>query len=86
MQTEYNKIALQQPRRWNLTGYECYKIKGECEICPLYNRLESIDKICYMKVYVVEMLRLFGKPTKEIKKAIFAKKRYFPDYDFKYVQ
>jgi hypothetical protein len=59
-------VVLQQsrykPTRWTPQAIHCYFRGGVCKGCPFKVELESIDR-CYTKQAVIELVRLYGRPT-----------------------
>lgn len=50
-------------RRWTQSARDCYFRGCICSGCPIYEILETK---CRMKQTVLELVRKFGKPEKEI--------------------
>lgn len=51
-------------RRWTRSAIECYKIGCVCSKCYIPKLLESLKK-CNMKPYVLESVKIFGKPDEK---------------------
>ena len=51
------------PRRWTYGAVECYKIGCMCSRC---NEVpDDVKKHCKMKFAVIELVKKYGRPTKE---------------------
>lgn len=46
-------------RRWTKAAKECYNRQCRCAGCPVQ---ENMETRCRMKVSVIELVRVFGKP------------------------
>ena len=54
-----------RPRRWTQTAIDCYNKHCNCKNCHLNKLYFEIQGIkCRMKYYVIELVRLLGKPKK----------------------
>jgi hypothetical protein len=51
-----------KPTRWTPQAIHCYSRGGVCRGCPYKVELESIDR-CFTKQAVIELVRLYGRPT-----------------------
>lgn len=61
-----NCISKEKPKKWNQTAIDCFNKKCNCSICHLNKIYFEVRNIkCQMKYYVIEMLKLFGKPYHE---------------------
>ena len=59
-------VVLKQSRykttRWTPQAIHCYFRGGVCRGCPYKVELESIDR-CYTKQAVIQLVRLYGRPS-----------------------
>ena len=56
------KTTTYKPVRWTPQAINCYVRGGVCKGCPYKVELESIDR-CYTKQAVIELVRLYGRPS-----------------------
>lgn len=50
-------------RRWTRSAVECYSIGCICCKCPIFN---IIGDRCRMKKTVIALVRIYGRPKREI--------------------
>lgn len=60
MSRHYHVVA---QRRWTRSAVECYKLGCVCHKCFLY---EIMGDRCRMKNAVIDLVRRFGRPLKEL--------------------
>lgn len=56
------KTTTYKPTRWTPQAIHCYFRGGVCSGCPYKVELESIDR-CFTKQAVIELVRLYGRPS-----------------------
>ena len=54
-------------KNWTPTAIDCYRLKCRCSECNLYKAFfKNSHSRCRMKETVIELVRLYGIPSKEV--------------------
>lgn len=61
--TSRDEIPAASLRSWTVGAIECYKLKGDCFMCPVADIMETH---CNMKFSVEALIEKFGKPTNKL--------------------
>jgi hypothetical protein len=60
----YMLPSLRKYERWSETAIECYRLKHNCEQCPIETNY-GLGRICKMKLVVQDLIDIFGEPKEE---------------------